>query len=385
MKKNTLIFCGVLAFMAIPSFSPALAAEQAAGKISGLQGKAQVFENGRWVPAALGSVVYPSSTIQTGYNSRVIITLRTGSQLALKPNTTISFNQIAATNDGSNVEVHLANGGVNSFVPRADEGKMNVFKVRSATAVAGVRGSFMSARRHGQHFAVNALHSPAFLEAAPAPSEKEIVRATLLNAIAQQESNALDAGEARACLQKQDAQLADSARARLQNAESGSREIGNRVQILKLFAERQNVAQALGETKNRIAEKNTQLREKTADDSRAGTPREVQEIREEIKSLEAGAKQQQAKLEGLNRSLTIAEGNGAQTQGMKVMNPLQTEMQKLRPQQTNMPGQTRQEGLFMFNNIDNQAGMGNDFQRLFNNVNRFNQQGTAVVPVLRKF
>ena len=67
------------------------------------------------------------------------------------------------------------------------------------------------------------------------------------------------------------------------------------------------------------------------------------------------------------------------------MNPLQSEMQKLRPQQANMPGQTRQEGLFMFNNMDNQAGLGNDFQRLFNNINRFNQQGTVVVPVLRKF
>ncbi len=380
MRANILVFSGVLAFMAVSPFSPATAAEQPAGKISGLQGKAQIFENGRWVAAGLGTLVYPSSTIQTGYNSRVIVMLRTGSQLSLKPNTTISFNQIAATNDGSNVEVHLANGGVNSFVPRADEGKMNVFKVRSATAVAGVRGSFLSARRHGQHFAVNALHSPAFLEPAPAPSEKELIRATLLNAVAQQESSALEAGEARACLQKQDAQLADSARARLQNVEARSREIGNRVQILKLFAERQNVAQALGETKDKIAEKNAQLREKNSDE-----PRNIQEIREEIKSLEAGAKQQQAKLEGLNRSLTIAEGNGAQTQGMKVMNPLQSEMQKLRPQQANMPGQTRQEGMFMFNNIDNQAGMGNDFQRLFNNVNRFNQQGTAVVPVLRKF
>lgn len=361
------------------------AAETAAGKISGLQGKAQIFMNGRWVPAALGSAIYPSSTIQTGYNSKVIVTLRTGSQLSLKPNTTISFNQIASNQAGSNVELHLANGGVNSFIPRADEGKMNVFKVRSATAVAGVRGSFMSARRHGQHFAVNALHSPAFLEPAPAPSEKEIVRATLLNAVAQQESGALDAAEAKACLQKPDASSADSARARLQNIESRSRDMGNRVQILKVFAERQDTAQALSETREKIAGKNEQLKAKEPPGEGNEGRRDVQAIREEIKTLEAGARQQQAKLEGLNRSLTIAEGNSAQAQGARLLNPLQSEMQKLRPQQANMPGQTRQEGMFMFNNMDNQAGLGNDFQRLFNNINRFNQQGTVVVPVLRKF
>lgn len=387
MKLNKLASLWQMASLVFCVTAALQAAETAAGKISGLQGKAQIFVNGRWVPAALGSVVYPSSTIQTGYNSKVIVTLRTGSQLSLKPNTTISFNQIASNQAGDNVEVHLANGGVNSFVPRADEGKMNVFKVRSATAVAGVRGSFMSARRHGQHFAVNALHSPAFLEPAPAPSEKEIVRATLLNAVAQQESGALDAAEAKACLQKPDASSADSARARLQNIESRSRDVGNRVQILKLFAERQDTAQALSETREKIAGKNEQLKAKET-----GTPgegnegrRDVQAIREEIKTLEAGARQQQAKLEGLNRSLTIAEGNSAQAQGARLLNPLQSEMQKLRPQQANMPGQTRQEGMFMFNNMDNQAGLGNDFQRLFNNINRFNQQGTVVVPVLRKF
>lgn len=397
MKKNKLAFLGILASLALCGVSPLSAGETAAGKISSMQGKAQVFENGRWLPAALGTIIYPSSTIQTGYNSKVIITLRTGSQLSLKPNTTISFNQISSGQDGNSVEVHLAHGGVNSFVPRADEGKMNVFKVRSATAVAGVRGSFMSARRHGQHFAVNALHSPAFLEAAPAPSEREIVRATLLNAVAQQESGALEAGEAKACLQKQDVQLADSARTRLQNVEARSREARNRVEVLRLISEKQDASQTLAGTREKIAEKNGQLKAKAAGNDPAGdnaarsekgndaTPRDVQAIREEIKSLEAGARQQQAKLEGITRSLSIAEGNSAQTQGMRVLNPLQSEMQKLRPQQANMPGQTRQEGMFMFNNMDNQAGMGNDFQRLFNNINRFNQQGTVVVPVLRKF
>lgn len=328
---------------------PVAAQEQATGKIMTLTGKAQIFENGQWKNLQPGASVYATSSIQTGYNSKVVVLLRNGGQVALKPNTTINFNQFSMASKGSSVEVELVNGAVNTFLPKADEGKSNLFKVRSATMVAGVRGSFLSARRHGSHFAVKALHSPAFVEPAPAATEQELVRASLMQAVAQRDGLALQAAEARAALQSPGG--AEGARFRLEDAQTKTVIVTERVGMLRsMSADRQGAA-----------------------------------AREEIRDLKAQADKQPGNIQGLNRPIPVAEGNTARADGVKLVPPFQAQLLESRPNQVYMPGQNRLEGNFFFMNFDNQAGLGNDFQRLFNNINRLNGPGNAVIPAIRKF
>ena len=309
-----------------------------------LNGKAQIFENGRWKNLQPGSPVYANSSLQTGYNSKVIVMFRNGSQISLKPNTTVSFNQFAMASQGSSIEVELVNGSVNSFIPKADQGKNNLFKVRSSTTVAGVRGSFLSARRHGAHFAVRALHSSAFLESAPPATDAELVRASLMQAVAQREGLALQADEARAAMQG--GLQSEGARQRFEDAQAKTLIITERVGALR----------ALGGPGNA-----------------------------ETRDLRNQAERQDGKVQGLVRQMPVAEGNAVRTDGNRLVTPFQAQLLEARPGQAYMPGQNRMEGNFFFMNFDNQAGMGNDFQRLFNDINRFSRPTDAVIPGIKKF
>lgn len=360
--------------------SASLFADNAAtGKIMSLTGKAQIFIGGKWTNAQIGSAVYSESAIQTGYNSKAIVLMRNGAQISLKPNTTISFNQFAQAGKGSSVEVELVNGAVNSFIPKADAGKTNEFKVRSATAVAGVRGSFMTARRHGSHFSVKALHSPAFMETAPAPTEQDLARKSLMVAVAQKEGLAIQAEEAKACLSKPE--VAGNAANRLRDAQTKTAMVDSRVNTLRLVVDQQQASQNLEQLNQKLAEKTQEFKGNTAPAGNA----DVQAMREEIRELKAQADTQSARVAGLTKAIAIAEGNGAKTEGQKLVTPFQSQLTEARPNQAYMPGQTRMEGQFFFTNFDNQAGMGNDFQRLFNNINRMNKSGSVVVPAIRKF
>ncbi len=359
----------------------------AAGKITSLSGKAQVFAAGKWINAQVGTAVFAESSVQTGYNSKVIVLLRNGAQVSLKPNTTISFNQFAQVGQGSTVDVELVNGAVNSFIPKADEGKTNVFKVRSATAVAGVRGSFLSARRHGAHFSVKALHSPAFMEKAPAPTEQDLARKSLLIAVAQKEGLAIQADEAKACLAK--GETAARAGDRLRDAQTKTALVDSRVNTLRLVVDQQQAKENLGQLNQQISEKTETLKTGSApapgENNRAIAPADVQAMREEIRDLKAQAETQSARVAGLTKAIAIAEGNSAKTEGQRLVTPFQAQLSDARPHQAYMPGQTRMEGQFFFTNFDNQAGLGNDFQRIFNNINRLNRPVNLVVPSIRKF
>jgi len=351
MKKN-------LAALILIVSTPLAATQGIAGKVTTLTGKGQIFESGQWLPAQVGSVVYPISSVQTGYNSKMIITLKNGAQILLKQNTTLSFAQLTQASEGSNVEVHLANGGVNAFLPKADPGKENQFRVRTPTAVAGVRGSFMSATRHGGHFQVKALHSPATMEPAIAPTEADVTRQSLLQAAAESESLALTTQEAKACLNGSDPKLSEGARTRMQDAERSSSEVNTRLNTLKL------VASPGGAADNRP---------------------DVQAMRVEIKETKQEAAAAQKPVVGFDRNVKISEGNGAATEAGRVVSPYQMQIIEVRPFQPYLPGQTRNEAIFMFNNMDNKAGLGNDFQRLFNTINRQRQPTNIVVPTIRTF
>ena len=354
-----------------------------AGKITNLSGKAQIFTAGKWINAQVGAAVYAESSIQTGYNSKAIVLMRNGAQISLKPNTTISFNQFAQASQGSSVEVELVNGAVTSFIPKADEGKTNVFKVRSATAVAGVRGSFMSARRHGSHFSVKALHSPAFMESAPAATEQDLARKSLLVAVAQKEGLAIQAEEAKACLAKPE--MAGRAADRLRDAQTKTTLVDSRVSTLRLVVDQQQASHNLEQLNQKISEKTQELKAGGAAGPGENNRADVQAMREEIRELKSQAETQNARVAGLTKALAIAEGNSAKTEGQRLVTPFQAQLTDARPHQAYMPGQTRMEGQFFFTNFDNQAGMGNDFQRLFNNINRLNRPVNLVVPSIRKF
>ena len=83
MKKGIAALRALIVSLALSLVVTSLAADEAVGNIAVLQGKAQVFEGGKWVAARVGSLLYAQSAVQTAYGSKVIIAFRNGAQVAL--------------------------------------------------------------------------------------------------------------------------------------------------------------------------------------------------------------------------------------------------------------------------------------------------------------
>lgn len=76
-------YTSVFLFSFLVPLASTHAQEQPSGKIMSLVGKAQIFENNQWKNLQTGSPVFANSSIQTGYNSKVIVLFRNGGQRQL--------------------------------------------------------------------------------------------------------------------------------------------------------------------------------------------------------------------------------------------------------------------------------------------------------------
>lgn len=105
-----------------------------AGKIAFVAGNAEVSRNGKWQKLALGALVAEAEKIRTGANGTLIVALKSGASLKLKPDTTVV---IGAADTSTTIE--LQGGSVFAKVDKRRPGQS--FEIRAQTTVAAVRGT----------------------------------------------------------------------------------------------------------------------------------------------------------------------------------------------------------------------------------------------------
>lgn len=111
------------------------------GKIALVIGKVQVKEGGAWKKARIGMPVTEKMSINTGMRSKVIVKMNTGTRINIKASTMMKFNSFGTGKFGNSTTLNLRSGGISAIVAKLGKGKRNHFRIRTPTAVAGVRGS----------------------------------------------------------------------------------------------------------------------------------------------------------------------------------------------------------------------------------------------------
>ncbi|MBX3327695.1 MAG: FecR domain-containing protein [Nitrospira sp.] len=105
-----------------------------AGKIAFISGGAEVSRAGKWQKLTLGAAVNETEEVRTGKTGTLIIALRSGAALKLKPETTLT---VAAAD--SKTVIELQGGSVFARVDKRRAGQ--TFEIRAQTTVAAVRGT----------------------------------------------------------------------------------------------------------------------------------------------------------------------------------------------------------------------------------------------------
>ncbi|MCS6985256.1 MAG: FecR domain-containing protein [Leptospiraceae bacterium] len=113
------------------------------GVFTAVVGKVEVREEGgRWVEARPGMKVVEKAEIQTGLKAKATIQLIHGSQVTIFPGSVVSIDRLVSGSYGTATDVNLSLGKITAVIARRDRlEEKNYFRVRTPTAVAGVRGS----------------------------------------------------------------------------------------------------------------------------------------------------------------------------------------------------------------------------------------------------
>jgi hypothetical protein len=124
----------------------------AAGRISRLGGTATILRAGSAVSSVPDMPVMPQDRIRTGADSRVEVTFSDGSVLTVGPDSDIAIIAFAPDPAESNAVLELFSGIVRATVNSATG--WGRFEVRTATAVASVRGTDYLVENSGEASAV---------------------------------------------------------------------------------------------------------------------------------------------------------------------------------------------------------------------------------------
>lgn len=100
-----------------------------------IQGPSSVSE------AKVGSKIHEGETVVTGDDSRAKIVMTDRNIINISPNTQLKIEKYSNTSKDKNVRLNLIEGKVRNNVEQKYDNKNSKFEVRTATAVAGVRGT----------------------------------------------------------------------------------------------------------------------------------------------------------------------------------------------------------------------------------------------------
>lgn len=91
--------------------------------------------------AKVGSKIHEGETVVTGDDSRAKIVMTDRNIINISPNTQLKIEKYSNTSKDKNVRLNLIEGKVRNNVEQKYDNKNSKFEVRTATAVAGVRGT----------------------------------------------------------------------------------------------------------------------------------------------------------------------------------------------------------------------------------------------------
>ncbi|MDB2426062.1 FecR family protein [bacterium] len=127
------------------SVSITLNAKESSGKFRMVKGDVQVkmASTGKLVKAMVGLKVSSKDTIITAKKSRAKLVMVDGNVINLSPKTKLKLSQYKYNkkNNDKNVLLKVIYGKVRSKVNQKYDGKKNKFRIKTPTAVAGVRGT----------------------------------------------------------------------------------------------------------------------------------------------------------------------------------------------------------------------------------------------------
>lgn len=118
---------------------PLLAAEY--GTFMVVKGSVKIESGGATSDAKVSSKVQVGDTIISGVDSRAKIVMSDRNILNISPNTKMKIEKYTNIPGDKNVNLNLLEGKVRSKVEQKYDNKNSKFEVRTATAVAGVRGT----------------------------------------------------------------------------------------------------------------------------------------------------------------------------------------------------------------------------------------------------
>ena len=93
------------------------------------------------VEAKVSSKIYVGETVMTDNESRAKIIMSDRNVLNILPNTKLKIEKYTSGTDNKEVQLNLIEGKVRSNVGEKYDNKSSKFEIRTATAVAGVRGT----------------------------------------------------------------------------------------------------------------------------------------------------------------------------------------------------------------------------------------------------
>ncbi len=380
----------------IISLLPGLAAD---GRFVSMHGKVQVFEKGRWAKAELTSKITEQSSVQVGYRSGAIVGLQDGSQIAMKPNSVVSFNYLGTDINKPKSEIFVVQGGLSAFVKKPEGNAKHVFHIRTPSMIVGVRGSFMELSKNGEQHHVTAVQSPAFIKNDPTAAT---TRERLQKAFAVLE---------RAYLMDRDEKLRVERRIREAKVAEDAEALRTVVNPTLATPE---IKEGIREINNhKILTKELLIRQKQIYSTDASDRREIIKVlfsvraltllqlawaeaayRAELDAYLIAQKTQEKKKQDTEEDdeqflntigLTmIPQGDSASASG-DIKGPLFQRTFDSRAERNYSSGSSSAESSFLGGNTDSQAGFGNDVQGLYNSINSVTQPSDVGGPTLQKF
>ncbi len=142
MKIGRIIIAVSILFSAFFLCSSFLSAqEEAVGKVVIMEGSAKIIRQGKTIPVALLSRIYPDDTIITRGGSRMKILFIDGSVLTIGNRTKISIEKFLYEKKEKKREAsfNLTLGKVRTILTKAS--KDSLYEIKTPTAVAGARGT----------------------------------------------------------------------------------------------------------------------------------------------------------------------------------------------------------------------------------------------------
>lgn len=363
-------------------------------RILAMKGKVQIFEKGKWTKATVASKITVDTSLQVGYQSNATIAFSDGSQIQLRPNTTISFNKLSNTGKRQGSEIFIEQGSLSAFVKKPEDGFRNEFRIRTPTKVAGVRGSFMGFSKRGKEHRVSAIQSGAFIKEESLPTT---TREKLQKAHADLE---------RSELQMRDtlAEMKELSKAVLsvptdKKTIEWLAELKDHKSLQAALLEQQTLLAHISKETGREADTKAAIERILALTSeqlrwaRAAYEAEFEAalIESRAREKEEKFKEEKADSETVNVDTTgeynIPEGDTI-TWEDTLSGPREYKVLSSRAKRYTGSGLTEAETQFLQQGQganDTQAGAGNDSQNINNSVNSVTQPSTTTLPTLTKF